>query len=246
MYNNLTTMNYMKYLSDKISNKENSNKTIILKIWNFILNGGNYTKKGCKGEVEYYESVYKKLKHYSQQYNQTQVKLCSDLLTLKGIGLDQALDNWNIKAERQNVNESWKKEYIEKNSKIKIYILPKSKKSSLVLSESFELVEKKEKKKQSEKSKGMKSFDLIIKDSKYPNTNGFDGILTVDKTVKVTGGSQMNTQKEIDKDIKHLSSDPQGRHYLILLDGKFWSKYVIENTGKYSNVHITTTDELIK
>lgn len=239
-------MNYMKYLSDKILDKENLNKIIILKIWNFIVGGGNYTKKGCKDKVEYYESVHKKLKHYSLQYNQTQVELCSYLLKFQGMSLDMALDNWNIKAERQNVNEPWKKEYIEKHSKIKISILPKSKKQSLVLSESFDIIEKEEKKKQSEKSKGMKSFDLIIKDSKYPNTNGFDGILTVDKTVKVTGGSQMNTQKEIDKDIKHLSSDPQERHYLILLDGEFWSKYVIENNGKYSNVHITTTDELIK
>jgi hypothetical protein len=167
-------------------------------------------------------------------------------LALKGIGLYQALDNWNIKAERQNVNESWKKEYIETNSKVKVSILPKSKKGSLVLSESFDLIEKEGKKKQSEKSKGMKSFDLIVKDSKYPNTTGFDGILTVDKTVKVTGGSQMDTQKEIDEVIKHLSSDPQGRHYLILLDGEFWSKYVIEHQGKYPNVHITNSDELIK
>ena len=239
-------MNYMKYLSDKISNKENSNKVIILNIWRFIVSGGNYTKKGCKGKVDFYESVYKKLKRYSQEYNQSQIKLCSDLLALKGIGLDQALDNWNIKAERQNVNESWKKEYIETNSKVKLSILPKSKKGSLVLSESFDLIEKEGKKKQSEKSKGMKSFDLIVKDSKYPNTTGFDGILTVDKTVKVTGGSQMDTQKEIDEVIKHLSSDPQGRHYLILLDGEFWSKYVIEHQGKYPNVHITNSDELIK
>jgi hypothetical protein len=239
-------MTYIKFYSDKITNKENSNKTIILRIWDFIVSGGNYTKKECKGKVEYYESVYKKLKHYPQQYNKTQVELCSEFLTYKDIVLDQTLDNWNIKAERQNVNEPWKKEYIEKHSKIKIFILPKSKKNSLVLSESFDIIEKKDKKTQSEKSKGMKSFDFIIKDSKYPNTNGFDGILTVDKTVKVTGGSQMNTQKEIDRDIKHLSSDPQGRHYLILLDGEFWSKYIIEHQGKYPNVHITNSDELIK
>ncbi len=246
MYCNLTTMNYMKYLSDKISNRENSNKTIILNIWYFIVNGGNYTKKGCKGKIEYYDSVYKKLKHYSKQYNQTQIELCSNLLSLKGIGLDMALDNWNIKAERQNVNESWKKEYIEKNSKIKISILPKSKKGSLVLSESFDIIEKERKTKQSEKSKGMKSFDLIVKNSKYPNTNGFDGILTVDKTVKVSGGTQMDTQKEIDEVIKHLSSDPKVRHYLILLDGEFWSSYVKEKKNKFLNIHITTSDELIK
>jgi hypothetical protein len=236
----------MKYLSEQISYREHLNKEIVIKIWKFIVNGGQYTKKGTKGEIEFFESIQKKLKNFSTKYQKTQVELCTEFLSYSGISLDQVLELWNIKAERQNVNESWKKDFIEKNSKIKVLILPKSNEGSIILSKSFEFVERKGKSKQSEKSKGMKSFDLIVKNSKYPNTDGFDGILTVDKTVKVTGGSQMDTQKEIDEVISHLSSDPQGRHYLILLDGEFWSKYVIEHKDKYSNVHITTSNELIK
>lgn len=239
-------MNYMKYLSEQISYREHLNKEIVIKIWKFIVNGGQYTKKGTKGEIEFFESIQKKLKNFSTKYQKTQAELCTEFLSYSGISLDQVLELWNIKAERQNVNESWKKDFIEKNSKIKVLILPKSNEGSIILSKSFEFVERKGKSKQSEKSKGMKSFDLIVKNSKYPNTDGFDGILTVDKTVKVTGGSQMDTQKEIDEVISHLSSDPQGRHYLILLDGEFWSKYVIEHKDKYSNVHITTSNELIK
>jgi hypothetical protein len=239
-------MNYMKYLSEQISYREHLNKQIVIKIWKFIANGGKYTKKGAKGEVEFFESIQKKLKNFSTKYQKTQSELCSEFLSYSGISLDQVLELWNIKAERQNMNEIWKKDFIEKNSKIQVLILPKSNEGSIILSKSFEFIEKKGKSKQSEKSKGMKSFDLIVKNSKYPNTDGFDGILTVDKTVKVTGGSQIDTQKEIDEVITHLSSDPQGRHYLILLDGEFWSKYVIEHKNKYPNVHITTSNELIK
>ena len=205
-------MSYMKHLSEQISYREHLNKQIVIAIWEFIAKGGQYTKKNTKGKVEFFESIEKKLKKFSDKYKKTQIELCSELLSYSGISLDQVLELWNIKAERQNVNESWKKDFIEKKSNIQ----------------------------------GMKSFDLIVKNSKYPNTDGFDGILTVDKTVKVTGGSQMDTQKEIDEVISHLSSDPQGRHYLILLDGEFWSQYVIEHNGKYPNVHITTSDELIK
>lgn len=239
-------MSYMKYLSEQISYREHLNKQIVITIWEFIAKGGLYTKKDTKGKVEFFESIEKKLKKFSDKYNKTQVELCSELLSYSGISLDQVLELWNIKAERQNVNESWKKDFIEKKSNIEVSILPKSNEGSVILSENFQFIERKGKSKQSEKSKGMKSFDLIVKNSKYPNTDGFDGILTVDKTIKVTGGSQMDTQKEIDEVIGHLTSDPQGRHYLILLDGEFWSQYVIEHNGKYPNVHITTSDELIK
>ena len=239
-------MSYMKHLSEQISYREHLNKQIVIGIWKFIVNGGQYTKKNTKGKVEFFESIEKKLKKFSDKYQKTQIELCSELLSYTGISLDQVLELWNIKAERQNVNECWKKDFIEKKSNIQVLILPKSNEGSVILSENFQFIVKKGKSKQSEKSKGMKSFDLIVKNSKYLNTDGFDGILTVDKTVKVTGGSQMDTQKEIDEVIKHLSSDPQKRHYLILLDGEFWSKYVIENKEKYTNVHITTTDELIK
>ena len=246
MYYKFTTMSYMKHLSEQISYREHLNKQIVIAIWEFIAKGGQYTKKNTKGKVEFFESIEKKLKKFSDKYKKTQIELCSELLSYSGISLDQVLELWNIKAERQNVNESWKKDFIEKKSNIQVSILPKSNEGSVILSENFQFVERKRKSKQSEKSKGMKSFDLIVKNSKYPNTDGFDGILTVDKTVKVTGGSQMDTQKEIDEVISHLSSDPQGRHYLILLDGEFWSQYVIEHKGKYLNVHITTSDELIK
>ncbi len=239
-------MNYMKYLSEQISYREHLNKQIVIGIWEFIVNGGQYTKKDTKDKVQFFESIEKKLKKFSDRYEKTQIDLCSELLSLSGISFDQALEFWNIKAERQNANESWKKDFIEKNSNIQVSILSKSDEGSIVLSDSFQFIEQKKKSTQSEKSKGMKSFDFIIKNSKYPNTNGFDGILTVDKTTKVTGGSQRDTQKEIDEVINHLSSDPQERHYLIVLDGEFWSEYVIEHRQKYSNVHFTTSDELIK
>jgi len=70
--------------------------------------------------------------------------------------------------------------------------------------------------------------------------------LVVDKTVKVTGGSQIDIQKEIDNTIIHLCNDPKNRKYLILLDGKFFYKYVQENKEKFDNIFFSTTDELIK
>jgi hypothetical protein len=124
--------------------------------------------------------------------------------------------------------------------------LPKSGEGSIILSECFEFMRKRIKTTQSEKSKGMKSFDLVVKNSKYPNTKGFDGILTIDKTVKITGGSQIDTQKEVDEVINHLGNDPNKRNYLIILDGEFWFNYVLENQKKYLNVHVTTSDWLIK
>jgi hypothetical protein len=235
----------MKYLSEQISYQEHLNKQIVLNIWKYIANGGKYTKKDVKNHVDFYESIFKKLKKYSLKYEKSFSQICSDFLSLDGIFLDQILENWNIKPEKQNKNEFWKKQYIEENSKIKVNILPKSEKGSLVLTESFEIFEKEKKTSQTKKSEGMKSFDMLIQNSKYPKTEGYDGILTVDKTVKVSGGSQNDVQREIDTTIKHLSMDPKKRHYLILLDGDFWSQYVIEYQNKYSNIHVTNSDLLI-
>jgi hypothetical protein len=70
-------------------------------------------------------------------------------------------------------------------------------------------------------------------------------LAVVDKTVKVTGGSQMDVQKEIDNTILHLCNDPLKRKYLILLGGAFFYEYVQENKGKCENIFFSTTDELI-
>ena len=229
---------YMKFLSDKIKEQEKNNEQIVLDYWEQVSkNNGTETS---------YESLSKKLKNYSQEYSLTQQELASELLNLEGLAKSQVLKHWVIKAERQNLNEEWKKQYIRSNSNMFVILLPKSGDESLHLNEQFNITPKKGKKTQSDKSKGIKTFDFLLSGSKYPNTEGFNGILVVDKTVKVTGGSQMDVQKEIDNTIEHLCKDPHKRKYLVLLDGAFFYNYVQENKEKCENIFFSTTDELIE
>lgn len=229
---------YMKFVSQKIKQQEKNNEQIVLDYWKQVSNNGDvYTK---------YESLLKKIINFSEELMMTPQKLASSLLDLEGLSMNQTLKLWVIKAERQNLNEIWKKEFIESNTNIEVIILPKSGEDSLYLNEQFIVGPKKSKKLQSEKSKGVKTFDFLIINSKYPTTDGFNGTLVVDKTVKVTGGSQIDIQKEIDNTIIHLCNDPKNRKYLILLDGKFFYKYVQENKEKFDNIFFSTTDELIK
>ena len=229
---------YMKFLSDKIKEQEKNNEQIVLDYWEQVSKNGRIETT--------YESLSKKLKNYSEEYSLTQQELADKLLNLDGLAKSQVLKHWVIKAERQNLNEEWKKQYIRNNSNMTVVLLPKSGDESLHLNEQFNITPKKNKKTQSDKSKGVKTFDFILCGSKYSNTEGFNGILVVDKTVKVTGGSQMDVQKEIDATIEHLCKDPLKRKYLVLLDGAFFYNYVQENKGKCENVFFTTTDELIK
>ena len=229
---------YMKFLSDKIKEQEKNNEQIVLDYWEQVSKNGRIETT--------YESLSKKIKNYSEEYSLTQSELADKLLTLDGLAKSQVLKHWVIKAERQNLNEEWKKQYIRDNSNMVAVLLPKSGDESLHLNEQFNITPKKNKKTQSDKSKGVKTFDFILCGSKYSNTEGFNGILVVDKTVKVTGGSQMDVQKEIDATIEHLCKDPLKRKYLVLLDGAFFYNYVQENKGKCENVFFTTTDELIK
>lgn len=228
---------YMKFISNKIKEQEKDNEQIVLNYWVQVANNcGTNTK---------YESLEKKIINFSDEENLKPQELASKLLLLDGIAKNQVLKLWVIKAERQNLNEEWKKEYITSNSNMKLILLPKSGEDSLHLNENFQITPKKNKKNQSDKSKGIKTFDFILIGSKFPNTDGYSGILVVDKTVKVTGGSQIDVQKEIDSTISHLCKDPMKRKYLILLDGAFFYNYVQENKGKWKNIFFSTTDELI-
>jgi hypothetical protein len=227
----------MKFLSKKIKLQEKNNEQIVLDYWEQVSKNGDTNTK--------YESLQKKIYDFAEEESIRPRELASSLLQLSGIAKNQVLKLWVIKAERQNLNEEWKKEYIISNSKINMILLPKSGEESLYLNENFKIVPKRSKKNQSDKSKGIKTFDFILIGSQYPNTEGFNGILVVDKTVKVTGGSQIDVQKEIDSTITHLCCDPNKRKYLVLLDGAFFYNYVQENKNKCENVFFATTDELI-
>lgn len=227
----------MQFLSEKIKKQEKDNEQIVLDYWKQVSENGDLQTK--------YESLSKKIVNYSHENSLTTKEFASILLQLDGIAKNQVLKLWVIKAERQNLNEEWKMEYIQRNPNMYVQVLSKSGNDSLHLDEKFQIVSKKAKKTQSEKSKGIKTFDFLLIGSQYPNTTGFDGILTVDKTVKVTGGSQMDVQKEIDTTVEHLCKDPFKRKYLVILDGDFFYKYVQENKGRCENVFFTTTDELI-
>jgi hypothetical protein len=229
---------YMKFVSAKIKLQEKSNEQIVLDYWKQVSIDGSTTTK--------YESLSKKMIEYSQEENITPKEFAINLLELDGIAKSQVLKFWVIKAERQNLNEEWKKEYIRATTKMNLILLSKSGKDSLYLDENFNIVPKINKKTQSEKSKGIKTFDFLLVNSKYPKTGDYNGILVVDKTVKVTGGSQMDVQKEIDNTIEHLCKDPFKRKYLVLLDGEFFYNYVQENKNKCENVFISTTDELVE
>lgn len=227
----------MEFLSKKIKKQEKDNEQIVLDYWKKVANTGDTTTK--------YESLFKKIISISEEESLTPQQLACELMKLNGLGKRQTLKYWVIKAERQNLNEVWKKEYITKNSNLDLVVLPKSGKKSLHLNNDFDITPKTGKKTQSDKSKGVKTFDFILLGSDYPSTHGFNGILVVDKTVKVTGGSQIDVQKEIDNTIDHLCSDPMKRNYLILLDGAFFYRYVQENKEKCDNIFFATTDELI-
>lgn len=228
---------YMKFLSGKIKQQEKDNEQIVLDYWKQVAETYDLETK--------YVSLFKKITNYSEEESLTPQQLASRLLKLDGLAKSQVLKLWVIKAERQNLNEEWKMEYIQRNPNMYVQVLSKSGNDSLHLDEKFQIVSKKAKKIQSEKSKGIKTFDFLLIGSQYPNTTGFNGILTVDKTVKVTGGSQMDVQKEIDTTVEHLCKDPLKRKYLVILDGDFFYKYVQENKGRCENVFFTTTDELI-
>jgi hypothetical protein len=229
---------YMKYVSEKIKEQEKDNEQIVLNYWKQV-------SQTCDLETNYV-SLLKKIISFSEELSLTPKELASDLLQLEGLAKNQALKLWVIKAERQNLNEEWKRNYIERNPNMYVYLLPKSGNDSLYLNENFKIVSKSGKKSQSEKSKGIKTFDFLLIGSHYPVTQGYGGILVVDKTVKVSGGSQMDIQKEIDTTIEHLCKDPLKRKYLVLLDGDFFYNYVQENKGKCENIFFTTTDELIE
>jgi len=229
---------YMKYVSDKIKQQEKDNEQIVLNYWTQVFETGNLTTN--------YESLFKKITTFSKEESLTAKEFASVLLQLEGLAKNQVLKLWVIKAERQNLNEEWKMKYIERNPNIHVTILSKSGNDSLHLNQDFKIVPKSGKKTQSEKSKGVKTFDFLLIGSQYPNTEGFNGILVVDKTVKVTGGSQMDVQKEIDTTIEHLCKDPLKRKYLILLDGAFFYNYVQENKARCENIFFTTTDELME
>lgn len=229
---------YMKYVSEKIKEQEKDNEQIVLNYWKQV-------SETCDLETNYV-SLLKKITSFSEELSLTPKELASDLLQLEGLAKNQALKLWVIKAERQNLNEEWKRNYIERNPNMYVYLLPKSGNDSLYLNENFKIVSKSGKKSQSEKSKGIKTFDFLLIGSHYPVTQGYGGILVVDKTVKVSGGSQMDIQKEIDTTIEHLCKDPLKRKYLVLLDGDFFYNYVQENKGKCENIFFTTTDELIE
>jgi hypothetical protein len=228
---------YMKFLSGKIKQQEKNNEQIVLDYWKQVSETSDLETK--------YESLFKKITNFSEEESLTPQQLASSLLKLDGLAKSQVLKLWVIKAERQNLNEEWKKQYIKDKSDMTVILLPKSGDDSLHLNEQFKIVSKKGKKVQSEKSKGIKTFDFILVGSKYPNTDGFNGILVVDKTVKVTGGSQIDVQKEIDNTVQHLCKDPLKRKYLVLLDGAFFYNYVQENKKKCENIFFSTTDELI-
>ena len=173
-------------------------------------------------------------------------ELCDELLKLNGIALSQVLKLWFIKPERQNLNEVWKSEFIENRYNYRVSMLNKMGPNSLFLDQEFNITSRIVEKNQTYESSnnGMKSFDFLIEGWKH-KTEGFNGILTVDKTTKVTGGSQNDIMREVMATTKHLSNDPKKRNYLVILDGNFWEKFLNEMKGKYGNVFFVNSDSLI-
>ena len=129
---------YMKYVSDEIKKQEKKNEQIVLDYWEQV-------SKNIRIETTY-ESLSKKLKNYSEEYSLTQQELADKLLNLDGLAKSQVLKHWVIKAERQNLNEEWKKQYIRNNSNMVAVLLPKSGDESLHLNEQFNITQKKNKK----------------------------------------------------------------------------------------------------
>ncbi len=238
-------MGYEDFLKRKIEEQRDENINFPRKVWKYISEGNKYYKSNyCS--LHYYESIDKKLISGSNNRGISKQEFATQLLKLDGLGLEQTLELWAVKPETQNKNESWKKEYLEtySNGKISVDILDKIGPNSIYLNDKYELTHKPQSKTTTEKSESMKTFDFIIKCVKY-QTSGFDGCLVVDKTTKVQGGSQRNTQGEIMMTIKHLASDQHKRNFIILLDGGFWDKFRLENKNKYENVIVISSDELI-
>ena len=125
----------MKFLSDKIKEQEKNNEQIVLDYWEQVSKNGRIETT--------YESLSKKLKNYSEEYSLTQQELADKLLNLDGLAKSQVLKHWVIKAERQNLNEEWKKQYIRNNSNMTVVLLPKSGDESLHLNEQFNITPKK-------------------------------------------------------------------------------------------------------
>jgi hypothetical protein len=236
-------MSYTQYHKERNNKHLEENKKFPLKVWQSIVDGNPYKKENSNG-LKFFESISKKIERFSKELNLSEKKLCESLLSLEGIGLDMALNFWAVKPETQNLNEEWKKDFIENNSKLSVKILSKSGAKSLMLNEKFEIKKKLKKDSIYEKDQDMKTFDFLIK-GLLIITEGTDGLLVVDKTTKVTGGSQKDTERETLRTIQHLSKDPKKRTFCILLDGGFWEKFRNEMKGKYENILIMTSDELI-
>ena len=98
----------MKFLGDKIKEQEKNNEQLVLDYWSQVSKTNDTTTN--------YESLFKKIIKHSEDENLTPQELASNLLKLDGLGKTMSLKYWVIKAERQNLNEVWKKEYIETNS----------------------------------------------------------------------------------------------------------------------------------
>jgi hypothetical protein len=130
----------MKFLSNKIKEQEKNNEQIVLDYWEQVSKNGRIETT--------YESLSKKIKNYSEEYSLTQSELADKLLNLDGLAKSQVLKHWVIKAERQNLNEEWKKQYIRDNSNMVAVLLSKSGDESLHLNEQFNITPKKNKKTQ--------------------------------------------------------------------------------------------------
>ena len=146
--------NYMIFLSEQIKKQEKENEQIVLDYWKKVSSNGDLDTK--------YESLSKKMTYLSEEESLSPQEFANELMKLDGLGRRQALKYWVIKAERQNLNEVWKKEYITKNSNLELVVLPKSGKNSLHLNGEFNITPKKSKKTQSDKSKGVKTFDFLL------------------------------------------------------------------------------------
>jgi hypothetical protein len=239
-------MDYKTFLNQKIHSQNQLNKNFPIKVWEYVSQGGVYTKTKKENQPDWYESIEKRLKKGSKERNISQVEYAKQLLELKGLGLDQTLELWAIKPERQNLNESWKKEYIEslKPNTYRVNILRKVGPDSLYLNEDFNIVPKPKSKRGCQDSSNLNTFDFLISGFIF-NTAGFDGTLVVDKTTKVQGGSQKNVQDKIKDTVDILGQDPMKRVFIVLLDGDFWKKFIKDYRDKYPTVFVMTSEELM-
>jgi hypothetical protein len=240
-------MDYTTFLNQKIYEQNQRNKTLPVEVWRHVSQGGDYSKTNKEKQPDWYASIEKKLINGSKNRKISRVEFAKQLLELEGLGLDQTLELWAVNSEKQNLNESWKKEYIEslKPNTLEVEILPKSGPNSLYLNEDFDIVPKPKSKKGVRDSSNLNTFDFLIS-GLIANTEGFDGILTVDKTTKVEGGSQKNIQDKITHTIDILGQDPKKRVFIVLLDGDFWKKFIRDYRSKYPTVFVLNSEELLK